>query len=194
MSWTHDYPAAATTEGRAEEALRAPLGATSPLWFMFGAAASVGVAYWWMTRWARSVNIEALTPMPVKALVAPTLTEVATAPIAATLQVVEAVEAATPDPAIVESVAEGFEAPILEEAAEAVEETVEAGEGDDLTRLVGVGPKLAASLAQRGVTRFAQIAAWTEGELADVDSVLSLKGRAVRDAWVAQAKRLADQA
>jgi hypothetical protein len=29
-----------------------PIGATSPLWLAFAGAASVGVAYWWMTRWA----------------------------------------------------------------------------------------------------------------------------------------------
>jgi len=65
---------------------------------------------------------------------------------------------------------------------------------DDLTRLVGIGPKLQVALAERGVTRFAQIAAWTETDLADVDAALSLKGRAVREAWVAQAKRLAANA
>jgi predicted flap endonuclease-1-like 5' DNA nuclease len=64
-------------------------------------------------------------------------------------------------------------------------------EPDDLTRLVGIGPKLAAALAERGVTTFAQIALWSEQELADIDKALDLKGRAVRDAWVAQAKRFA---
>lgn len=36
------------------------VGAASPLWAYFGAAAAGGVAYWWMTRWARPVNLEAL--------------------------------------------------------------------------------------------------------------------------------------
>jgi predicted flap endonuclease-1-like 5' DNA nuclease len=62
---------------------------------------------------------------------------------------------------------------------------------DDLTRMNGIGPKLTEALAARGVTRFAQIAAWTADDLADVDKALSLKGRAVREAWVAQAKRFA---
>jgi predicted flap endonuclease-1-like 5' DNA nuclease len=62
---------------------------------------------------------------------------------------------------------------------------------DDLTRLVGIGPKLAAALAERGVTAFAQIAAWTEAELAEIDAALNLRGRAVRDDWVGQAKRFA---
>ena len=57
--------------------------------------------------------------------------------------------------------------------------------------VVGIGPKLAVSLAELGVTRFADLAAWGPKELADFDAKLNLKGRAERDAWVAQAKRLA---
>src|ERR1700761_2604042 len=68
---------------------------------------------------------------------------------------------------------------------------IEALDPDDLTRLTGIGPKLSAALAERGVTRFAQIAEWTADDLAELDAALSLKGRAVREAWVAQAKRLA---
>ena len=64
--------------------------------------------------------------------------------------------------------------------------------GDDLTRLVGVGPKLAASLGELGVTTFSQIAAWTPDELASFDQLLNLKGRAERDAWIAQAKRFVE--
>lgn len=44
----------------AELALRAPFGALSPLWFYFTGVASAGVAYWWMTRWAGVVNLEAM--------------------------------------------------------------------------------------------------------------------------------------
>ena len=65
---------------------------------------------------------------------------------------------------------------------------------DELTRIVGIGPKLAAALEREGVTRFAQIAAWTSEDLATFDKVLDLKGRAVRDAWVAQARRFAEAA
>ncbi len=36
------------------------VGATSPLWPYFGAIAAGGVAYWWMTRWTRPVNLEAM--------------------------------------------------------------------------------------------------------------------------------------
>lgn len=106
----------------------------------------------------------------------------------------EALEASEAPPVAVEAL-------VAEPAAEAEAEveTVEAVEaiesvGDDLTRLVGIGPKLAASLAELGVTRFSQIAAWTPDELASIDQLLGLKGRAERDAWVAQAKRFVEPA
>ena len=44
-------------------ALYVPIGAASPLWFMFTGAASAGVAYWWMTRWMRPMNLEAMLPL-----------------------------------------------------------------------------------------------------------------------------------
>jgi predicted flap endonuclease-1-like 5' DNA nuclease len=65
---------------------------------------------------------------------------------------------------------------------------------DDLTRVVGIGPKLAASLSELGVTSFSQIAAWTAEDIQSIDQLLNLKGRVDRDAWVAQAKRFAGAA
>jgi predicted flap endonuclease-1-like 5' DNA nuclease len=78
----------------------------------------------------------------------------------------------------------------LEAAVEPVAEAAKSA-ADDLTVLIGIGPKLAASLADLGVTRFEQIAGWGADDLADFDAKLNLRGRAERDAWVAQAKRLA---
>ena len=95
--------------------------------------------------------------------------------------------AITPEP-VVEAVAESAPA-ATEPEAKPVE--VEPLVADDLTVMTGIGPKLSAALAERGVTRFAQIAAWSAADLATIDAALSLKGRAVREAWVAQAKRLA---
>jgi len=40
--------------------IRAPIGAMSPLWGLFAGAAVSGAAWWWMTRWARPANLEAL--------------------------------------------------------------------------------------------------------------------------------------
>ena len=44
-------------------AFHVPIGAASPLWFLFTGAASAGVAYWWMTRWMRPINLEAMLPL-----------------------------------------------------------------------------------------------------------------------------------
>jgi hypothetical protein len=43
----------------AAKALHLQLGAASPLWLVFAGAAGVGMAYWWMSRWAQPVNLEA---------------------------------------------------------------------------------------------------------------------------------------
>ena len=64
------------------------------------------------------------------------------------------------------------------------------GEGDDLTQLSGVGPALLKKLNAAGITTFAQIAAWTEVDVAEFDEKLSLKGRIEREGWIAQAKEL----
>jgi len=67
------------------------------------------------------------------------------------------------------------------------------GEGDDLTQLSGVGPALLKKLNAAGITTFAQIAAWTEADVAEFDEKLSLKGRIEREGWIAQAKELASE-
>ena len=63
--------------------------------------------------------------------------------------------------------------------------------GDDLKKLSGVGPALAKKLNEAGVTTFAQIAAWTEADVAAMDEKLSFKGRIEREGWIEQAKELA---
>lgn len=64
--------------------------------------------------------------------------------------------------------------------------------GDDLGRIKGVGPKLKALLGSLGVTSYAQIAAWTDDDVARIDAQLgSFAGRAKRDNWVEQARLLA---
>src|SRR6056297_3035265 len=63
--------------------------------------------------------------------------------------------------------------------------------GDDLKLLSGVGPALEKKLHEAGVTTFAQIAAWTDADIADMDEKLSFKGRIEREGWVEQAKELA---
>ena len=63
---------------------------------------------------------------------------------------------------------------------------------DDLARIKGLGPKLQALLPTLGITTFAQIAAWTEADLARIDPQLGpFAGRPARDGWVEQAQFLA---
>lgn len=66
------------------------------------------------------------------------------------------------------------------------------GAHDDLELLKGVGPKLAAILAERGITRFSHIARLTPDQVADLDETLgAFRGRVTRDRIVDQADYLA---
>jgi predicted flap endonuclease-1-like 5' DNA nuclease len=73
-----------------------------------------------------------------------------------------------------------------------VADTPPPADGDDLTRIKGVGPKLHRLLTDLGVTRYAQIAAWTEADITAIDAQLgAFAGRPTRDNWVEQATLLA---
>src|SRR5206468_10196658 len=97
MAWLAEVPGMGAAEDRVKKALSFPLGVASPLWIAFGAAASAGVAYWWMTRWTKAANLEAAFAL-------------ARAPITETVEVVEIIaevveaeteavlEALTPEP------------------------------------------------------------------------------------------------
>ena len=66
-----------------------------------------------------------------------------------------------------------------------------AGEGDDLRRIKGVGPKLVTLLNSLGITTFAEIAAWSEADIDRIDTQLgAFAGRIRRDNWIEQAKML----
>lgn len=198
------FPALDTnTDFTTESALRLPLGAASPLWFAFASAASAGVAYWWMTRWTRPDNLEAFgdwfkpktgaTPSLPLAVAQPALKSPietpATAPVEAALETIEKTAA----DAVVETVTQAAE-PVVALADNVAEQAVETAAVviDDLTRIVGIGPRLSQRLGDLGVRNFADLAAWNDEDLARFDKSLDLKGRAVRDAWVAQARRFAE--
>lgn len=67
-----------------------------------------------------------------------------------------------------------------------------AGKVDDLERLKGVGPKLAAMLSAHGLTRYEQIAKLTDSEVDRIDADLgAFRGRLRRDRIVEQADYLA---
>ncbi|MDP3548933.1 MAG: hypothetical protein Q8R81_00900 [Novosphingobium sp.] len=103
----------------------------------------------------------------------------------------------TPPPVVIPSPGAGTLAGIGEVVAAAA--TVEIADavpvvpvGEDLGRIKGVGPKLKALLTSLGVTSYAQIAAWTEEDIAKINAQLgTFAGRPTRDNWVEQAKLLA---
>ena len=67
-----------------------------------------------------------------------------------------------------------------------------AGPSDDLERLKGVGPKLAAMLNAHGLTRYDQIAKLTPSEVDRIDTDLgAFRGRLQRDRVIEQADYLA---
>ena len=66
------------------------------------------------------------------------------------------------------------------------------GPPDDLVKLKGIGPKLAALLNSRGLTRFDQIATLSPAQIDDLDITLgAFRGRMSRDRVVDQADYLA---
>jgi predicted flap endonuclease-1-like 5' DNA nuclease len=65
------------------------------------------------------------------------------------------------------------------------------GGGDDLLAIKGIGPKLMGTLNGMGYYHYDQIAAWTPEQVAWVDAnVDGVNGRASRDDWVGQARRI----
>ncbi len=106
--------------------------------------------------------------------------------------------AETPAPApVVEAKAEPAAQPAKEEAAAPVAATEGAlftapeGEPDDLKLISGVGPVLETKLHELGITKFAQVAAFSATDIENVDGRLNFKGRIERDNWIAQATELA---
>jgi len=75
--------------------------------------------------------------------------------------------------------------------AEATPSVQEPVKRDDLTAIAGIGPVLAKKLNAAGIVGYAQLAAISEEQIADLEkNVIKLKGRIKRDDWVGQAKKL----
>ena len=176
-------------------------------WLAFAAALAIGVLVaWWL--WGRaSGNERARTPdaLDVGASAAKRNQALIDAPrnFAGSATSQHAASVAATGPGIFGGIGELVAAAAASEVT-AARDTGEATEatalapaappamGDDLTRLKGLGPKLSARLAELGVTSFAQIAAWSEADIATIDAQLgTFAGRASRDNWVEQAGFLA---
>lgn len=135
--------------------------------------------------------LAAAPPVADPVTVPPTPAPVATSPApAADVEPVETVEPGSAVEPIAEHVPPADAEPIP--ASPAIAAPADDAAPDDLLRLKGVGPKLKALLIELGVSRYAQIAAWTDSDIAAIDARLgNFKGRPVRDQWVDQAKYLA---
>lgn len=101
-----------------ETLLRVPLGLASPLWGLFAGAAMTGATWWWMTRWARPQNLEAMFA-EAEAVAEPGMAALAT-PVA---EAVETVIEATPE-AVLEATVEATPEPVMSSLAEALPEPV----------------------------------------------------------------------
>lgn len=82
----------------------------------------------------------------------------------------------------------------VEKAAPAALFDAPTGAPDDLKLISGVGPVLEKKLHALGITKFAQVAAFTPADIARVDEALSFKGRIERENWLEQAAELAKSA
>ena len=82
-------------------------------------------------------------------------------------------------------------APAAKKAAKPAKAEAAPAAADDLKKLSGVGPALEKKLNAAGITSYAQIAAWTDADVAVIDEQLSFKGKIEREGWIDQAKELA---
>ncbi len=65
---------------------------------------------------------------------------------------------------------------------------------DDLTKILGIGPKISEQLNAMGVDTFRQIAEWTDEDIARIDAAVGgPDDRIRRDDWVGQARRLVEE-
>ena len=117
-------------------------------------------------------DVAAAEPVPPAAEPAPASAPIASAPVEPVASEPAAAAEPAPEPAAAPAPA--------------------ASAADNLQLLKGVGPKMVGLLGGLGVTRFEQIAAWTDADIARIDPQLgAFQGRIARDNIVDQASYLA---
>ena len=136
-------------------------------------------------------RVEAPPPPPPAAPAPAATAPVATAPAA----VIPAPAAAPANAPVISRVAKVEKAPAKKvEVKAAAPELLKKprGKADDLKLIWGVGPALEKLLNKTGIWHFSQIAAWTAADLKHIDELMiGFHGRAKRDEWVKQSKKLA---
>ncbi len=111
----HSSASGAEILAKPDALLRVPVGLSSPLWGLFAGAAMSGAAWWWMTRWARPENLEAMFGAAAKFEAA-----VETKPVELAAPVAEVAEAAPEGLHEVEAAAETVTEAVVEAAQEPV--------------------------------------------------------------------------
>lgn len=162
-------------------------------WIAFALALAIGVlvAWWLFGRSSGSARVRHHAPDVLDEGAAPAARNQAL--IDAPSASAAALSAGLPDvlAGLPEAVGHGVE-DVLEDAAQQAAPPPEASAGDDLSKIKGLGPKLQALLPTLGLATYAQIAALTDADLAELDGKLgAFAGRPAKDNWVEQAKFLA---
>jgi len=164
------------------------------LWLLIALLVVIGLVFL-LSGKGKSAAVE--DPAPVApSVAAEPIAEPVVAPLVATPDPVPVAEPVIAEPVVVEPVIEEAPAPVVEPVAAPIPASpavaAPSDGADDLLKLKGVGPKLGALLTELGVTRYAQIAGWSDSDIAAIDAKLgNFKGRPVRDQWIDQAKYLA---
>lgn len=68
------------------------------------------------------------------------------------------------------------------------------GERDDLTKIAGIDGAVQTALYKLNLTKYEQIAALSDDDIANVDEALKLGGAIERDDWISEAQRLMAEA
>jgi len=95
-------------------------------------------------------------------------------------------EAAAPEAKVEEAAAPAAEAP----AVAATLFTAPEGEGDDLTKIKGIGPVAKGQLNEQGIMTFAQIAGLSDADIVRIDEAMPFSADQITD-WRSQAGELA---
>ena len=148
------------------------------LWLLIGLLVLIGAIFLLAGRKASVDSPAAERPALVEKEVAPTAAAIP--------------EPVTPAPPIIAAELQPLVAPVAPPPIASQATAPAQGGQDNLLRMKGVGPKLNQLLIELGVTRYEQIANWTDADLTAIDAKLgNFKGRPVRDQWIDQAKYLA---
>jgi len=92
-----EAPPFAETFAKPAALIAVPVGLVSPLWGLFAGAALGGSAWWWMTRWARPENLEAMFGAAAEPVLAAPLDAPAAEEAEPAEAAVEVAEAVAPD-------------------------------------------------------------------------------------------------